>query len=197
MTHAVQRWLGARCSLQLLCTLIPPGRGMGLSKGSCEPPVMSPAPAHPKTSRCPRSKATPCGTGGSPASLAAGVSAALCPRFVTAGGIGFDRGKKMEARHKQTSNISILQVNHLRWPQHVTAQRGEGRREQPLGLGVIRQMKGYLEIIFCRVNEKLGNSGLGLLFQSTLLLLVFHLTNTRKTKSAYTESSRRELLWSG
>lgn len=48
----------------------------------------------------------------------------------------------MEARHKQTSNISILQVNHLRWPQHATAQRGERRREQPLEPGAIRQMKG-------------------------------------------------------
>lgn len=158
---------------------------------------MSPAPAHPKSSHCPPSKANPGGTGGSPASLAAGVSAALCPCFVTAGGIGFDRGKKMEARHKQTSNISILQVNHLHWPQHVTVQRGEGRREQPRRLGLIRQMKGYLEIIFSQVNKKLGNLGLGLLFQSSLLLLVFHLTNTRKTKSAYTESSLRELLWSG
>lgn len=31
----------------------------------------------------------------------------------------------METRHKQTSNISILQVNNLLWPQCVTAQRGE------------------------------------------------------------------------
>lgn len=41
----------------------------------------------------------------------------------------------MEARHKQTSNRSILQVNHLRWPQRATAQRGERRREQHLEPG--------------------------------------------------------------
>lgn len=48
----------------------------------------------------------------------------------------------MEARHKQTSNRSILQVNHLRWPQRATAQRGERRREQPLEPGARRQMEG-------------------------------------------------------
>lgn len=31
----------------------------------------------------------------------------------------------METRHKQTSNISILQVNHLCWPQRAAAQRRE------------------------------------------------------------------------
>ena len=90
-----------------------------------------------------------------------GDTTALGPSFVTAGGIVFDRRKKMETRHKQTSNILILQVNHLRWPQCVTAQRGE-RREQPLKLGVIRQMKGHLEIIFSQVNKRLANFGLGL-----------------------------------
>lgn len=48
----------------------------------------------------------------------------------------------MEARHKQTSNRSILQVNHLRWPQRATAQRGERRREQHLEPGARRQMEG-------------------------------------------------------
>lgn len=67
----------------------------------------------------------------------------------------------METRHKQTSNISILQVNHLLWPQCATAQRGE-RKELPLMLGVIKQMKRHLEIIFYRVNRRLANFGLGL-----------------------------------
>lgn len=85
------------------------------------------------------------------------------PSFVTAGGIVFDRRKKMETKHKQTSNISILQVSHLHWPQRVTAQRGE-KREQPLKLGVIRQMEGHIEIIFSQINKRLANFGLGLKF---------------------------------
>lgn len=72
-------------------------------------------------------------------------------------------GKKMETRHKQASNISISQVNHLRWPQRAAARRGE-RREQPLKLGVIRQMKGHFEIICSQVNKRLANLGLGLKF---------------------------------
>lgn len=67
----------------------------------------------------------------------------------------------METRHKQTSNISILQVNHLLWPQCVTAQRGE-RKELPLMLSVIKQMKRHLENIFSPVNRTLANFGLGL-----------------------------------
>lgn len=67
----------------------------------------------------------------------------------------------METRHKQTSNISILQVNHLLWPQRATAQRGE-RKELPLMLGVIKQMKRHLEIIFSPVNRRLATFGIGL-----------------------------------
>lgn len=82
-----------------------------------------------------------------------GDTAAPSPSFVTASGIVFDRRKKMETRHKQTSNISILQVNHLHWPQCATAQRDE-RKEEPLKLGVIRQMKGHLKIISSQVNRR-------------------------------------------
>jgi len=93
----------------------------------------------------------------------AGDTTALGPSAVAAGGTVFDSRKKTETRHKQTSNISIWQVNHLRWPQCVTAQRGK-RREQPLKLGVIRQMKGHLEIISSQVNKRLANFGLGMKF---------------------------------
>lgn len=94
----------------------------------------------------------------------------------------------METRHKQTSNISILQVNHLRWPQCATAQRDE-RREQPLKLGVIRQMKGHLEIIFSQVNKRLAKFGARVEILKSAPLppsLFFHLKNIRKTTSTYT-----------
>lgn len=90
-------------------------------------------------------------------------TAALGTSFVTAGEIVFDRMKKMETRQKQTSNILILQVNHLRWPPCATAQRGR-RRKQPLKLGVMRQMKRHLEIIFSQVHNRLANLGPRLIF---------------------------------
>lgn len=120
----------------------------------------------------PISKAAPGALGSPRAAQAAGV----CKRCSTVGTrllrapplslpveLYLIEGKKMETRHKQTSNISILQVNHLHWPRCATAQRGE-RQEQPLKLGARRQMKEHLEIISSQVNRRLANFGRGLKF---------------------------------
>lgn len=119
-----------------------------------------------------------------------GDTAALCPSFVTAGGMVFDKSKKMETRHEQTSNISILQVNHLHWPQCATAQRGE-RRERPLKLGVTKADERAFRNYFLSSKQKTGKFGARVeILKSAPLSLFIHLKNIRRTTYTVWRSER-------